>query len=34
MPAAALVSGTLWLLFTKLLGVGLPYGLIGEVLFR
>lgn len=33
-PAAALVSGSLWLVFTKLLGVGLPYGLIGEVLFR
>ena len=34
LPAAALVSGALWLLFTKLLGVGLPYGLIGEILFR
>lgn len=33
-PAAALVSGGLWLTFTKLLGVGLPYGLIGEILFR
>lgn len=33
-PAAALASTVLWLFFTKLLGVGLPYGLIGEVLFR
>lgn len=33
-PAAALASGGLWLVFTKLLGVGLPYGLIGEILFR
>lgn len=33
-PSAALVSGALWLLFTKLLGVGLPYGFIGEILFR
>ncbi len=34
LPAAALVSSGLWLVFTKLLGVGLPYGLIGEILFR
>lgn len=34
LPAAALMSTLLWLVFTKLLGVGLPYGLIGEVLFR
>jgi putative tricarboxylic transport membrane protein len=33
-PAAALCAITLWLLFTKLLGVGLPYGLISESLFR
>lgn len=33
-PAAALCAGTLWVVFTKLLGVGLPYGLIGEILFR
>lgn len=33
-PAAALVSAALWFLFTKLLGVGLPYGVIGEILFR
>jgi putative tricarboxylic transport membrane protein len=33
-PAAALCASALWLLFTKLLGVGLPYGLIGEILFR
>jgi putative tricarboxylic transport membrane protein len=33
-PAAALFATLLWLFFTKLLGVGLPYGLIGEVLFR
>lgn len=33
-PAAALCATVLWLLFTKLLGVGLPYGLIGEILFR
>jgi putative tricarboxylic transport membrane protein len=33
-PAAALCATVLWLIFTKLLGVGLPYGLIGEVLFR
>jgi putative tricarboxylic transport membrane protein len=32
--AAAVSSVTLWLIFTKLLGVGLPYGLIGEILFR
>lgn len=34
LPAAALVSSCLWLIFTKLLGVGLPYGLIAEILFR
>ena len=34
MPAAAFVSLALWLIFTKLLGVGLPYGLIAELLFR
>lgn len=34
LPAAAVAAALLWLLFTKLLGVGLPYGLIGEVLFR
>lgn len=33
-PAAALVAAGLWYLFTKLLGVGLPYGVIGEILFR
>ncbi len=33
-PAAAFAAGGLWLFFTKLLGVGLPYGLIGEILFR
>jgi len=34
LPSAALVSGGLWLVFTKLLGVGLPYGVIAEILFR
>lgn len=34
MPAAALVSVLLWLLFTKLLGVGLPFGMIADILFR
>jgi putative tricarboxylic transport membrane protein len=34
LPAAALASSALWLFFTKLLGVGLPYGLIAEILFR
>lgn len=34
LPAAAVVSVALWLTFTKLLGVGLPYGLIAEILFR
>jgi putative tricarboxylic transport membrane protein len=34
MPAAAIATIGLWLIFTKLLGVGLPYGLIAEVLFR
>lgn len=34
LPAAALVSGGLWLVFTKLLGVGLPYGVIADILFR
>lgn len=34
LPAAALASSGLWLFFTKLLGVGLPYGLIAEILFR
>jgi putative tricarboxylic transport membrane protein len=33
-PAAAFAAGALWLFFTKLLGVGLPYGLIGEILFK
>ncbi|OYU50617.1 MAG: hypothetical protein CFE31_03480 [Rhizobiales bacterium PAR1] len=33
-PAAAIVAVSLWLIFTKLLGVGLPYGLIAEILFR
>lgn len=33
-PAAALCATVLWLIFTKLLGVGLPYGMIGEILFR
>jgi putative tricarboxylic transport membrane protein len=33
-PAAAFATMALWLIFTKLLGVGLPYGLIAEVLFR
>lgn len=32
--AAAVASLGLWLFFTKLLGVGLPYGLIGDILFR
>jgi putative tricarboxylic transport membrane protein len=32
--AAAVAAISLWLIFTKLLGVGLPYGLIGEILFR
>jgi putative tricarboxylic transport membrane protein len=34
LPTAAAASASLWLFFTKLLGVGLPYGLIVEVLFR
>lgn len=34
LPAAGLVTMGLWYLFTKLLGVGLPYGVIGEILFR
>ena len=34
LPAAATGSLGLWLIFTKLLGVGLPYGLIEEILFR
>jgi putative tricarboxylic transport membrane protein len=33
-PAAALAAGGMWMFFTKLLGVGLPYGFIGEILFR
>lgn len=33
-PAAAVGSTGLWLFFTKLLGVGLPYGLIEQILFR
>jgi putative tricarboxylic transport membrane protein len=33
-PAAAISAGAMWLFFTKLLGVGLPYGLIGEILFK
>jgi putative tricarboxylic transport membrane protein len=32
LPAAALVSTSLWLFFTKLLGVGLPFGRIVEIL--
>lgn len=34
LPAAAIVSVVLWLVFTKLLSVGLPYGVIAEILFR
>jgi putative tricarboxylic transport membrane protein len=34
LPAAAIATTGLWLIFTKLLGVGLPYGLIAEVLFK
>ncbi len=34
LPGAAIATAALWLFFTKLLGVGLPYGLIAEVLFR
>lgn len=34
LPAAATGSLGLWLIFTKLLGVGLPYGLIEDILFR
>jgi putative tricarboxylic transport membrane protein len=34
LPTAAVASASLWLFFTKLLGVGLPYGSIVEVLFR
>lgn len=34
LPAAAIGSMGLWVLFTKLLGVGLPYGLIENILFR
>ncbi|CAN1560955.1 Protein of unknown function DUF1468 [Rhabdaerophilaceae bacterium] len=33
-PAAGVASALLWILFAKLLGVGLPYGVIGEILFR
>ncbi len=33
LPAAALVSISLWLFFTKLLGVGLPFGRLVEILF-
>ncbi|MGL5735767.1 MAG: tripartite tricarboxylate transporter TctB family protein [Beijerinckiaceae bacterium] len=33
-PAAAIGAVGLWLFFTKLLGVGLPYGLIEQILFR
>ncbi len=32
LPAAALASTGLWLFFTKLLGVGLPFGRIVEIL--
>jgi putative tricarboxylic transport membrane protein len=32
LPAAALASTSLWLFFTKLLGVGLPFGRIVEIL--
>jgi putative tricarboxylic transport membrane protein len=32
-PTAAAVSGGFWLFFTKLLGVGLPFGRIVEILF-
>ncbi|MGL4325598.1 MAG: tripartite tricarboxylate transporter TctB family protein [Beijerinckiaceae bacterium] len=34
LPAAAIGATGLWLFFTKLLGVGLPYGLIEQILFR
>ncbi len=34
LPAAATASVSLWLFFTKLLGVGLPYGLLADILFR
>lgn len=32
--AAAIGAGSLWLMFTKALGVGLPYGALVETLFR
>lgn len=32
--AAAIGAGGLWLMFTKALGVGLPYGALVETLFR
>jgi putative tricarboxylic transport membrane protein len=32
--AAAIAAGGLWLMFTKALGVGLPYGALIETLFR
>lgn len=32
--AAAVGAGGLWLMFTKALGVGLPYGTLVETLFR
>jgi putative tricarboxylic transport membrane protein len=33
LPAAAIASTSLWLFFTKLLGVGLPFGRLVEILF-
>jgi putative tricarboxylic transport membrane protein len=33
LPTAAVVAIFFWLIFTKLLGVGLPYGRIVEILF-
>jgi putative tricarboxylic transport membrane protein len=33
LPSAALASTSLWLFFTKLLGVGLPFGRLVEILF-
>jgi putative tricarboxylic transport membrane protein len=32
--AAAIAAGGLWLMFTKALGVGLPYGALIETLFK
>jgi putative tricarboxylic transport membrane protein len=33
LPTAAIVAIVFWLIFTKLLGVGLPYGRVVEILF-